>query len=289
MEVLRIEAQPIPSYPHFMNSVSSNFRALVRLRSANFRCFCTSPSNLTSTQELINGSKCEKSVLKTKGRRVSTKIADAQLKENWLDSLTYPFPSKSIQLTDVCSSNEGSDWVIGVDPDVSGALALLKTDDSGCSAQVFDSPHVIVPVGKRTRRRLDAKSIVQLLQSFDAPNGTIAYIEQSIPYPQDGKQGWWSGGFCYGLWIGALVASGFSVVPVPSLLWKNAFKLSGSRSSKDDSRELASIFFPSTSSLLRRKKDHGRAEALLIAAYGKGLKVMPDASCILEDLTPLKQ
>lgn len=38
----------------------------------------------------------------------------------------------------------GSNWVVGVDPDVSGALALLKIDESGCSAQVipffFDDP-----------------------------------------------------------------------------------------------------------------------------------------------------
>lgn len=32
----------------------------------------------------------------------------------------------------------------------------------------------------------------------------------------------------------------------------------------------------------------GRAEALLIAAYGKGLKVMPETPKVLEDLTPLK-
>jgi hypothetical protein len=30
--------------------------------------------------------------------------------------------------------------------------------------------------------------------------------------------------------------------------------------------------FPSLSSQLKRKKDHGRAEALLIAAYGEALK-----------------
>ena len=38
---------------------------------------------------------------------------------------------------------------------------------------MFDSPHVKVPIGKQTRRRLDAKSIVQLLQSFDAPVGIL--------------------------------------------------------------------------------------------------------------------
>lgn len=38
--------------------------------------------------------------------------------------------------------------------------------------QVFDSPHLKVLVGKGVRKRLDAKAIVQLLQSFEAPLGT---------------------------------------------------------------------------------------------------------------------
>lgn len=45
-------------------------------------------------------------------------------------------------------------------------------------------------------------------------------------------KGWWSGGFGYGLWIGILVASGFSVVPIPSLTWKNWYGLSGGTSTK---------------------------------------------------------
>ncbi|KAH7542167.1 hypothetical protein FEM48_Zijuj02G0044500 [Ziziphus jujuba var. spinosa] len=150
---------------------------------------------------------------------------------------------------------------------------------------VFDSPQLQVLVGKRVRKRLDAKSIVQLLCSFGAPIGTTAYIEQSIPYPKDGKQGWWSGGFGYGMWIGILVALGFSVVPVPSLVWKRKFELSGTRSSKDDSRRVASSLFPLLSSSLKRKKDHGRAEALLIAAYGKDMEMKLDSSLTLEKIS----
>lgn len=41
--------------------------------------------------------------------------------------------------------------------------------------KVFDSPHLKLLVGKRTRRRLDTKSIVQLLKSFDAPVGMLYY------------------------------------------------------------------------------------------------------------------
>lgn len=216
-------------------------------------------------------------------KKANDVVLHAQLKENWLASISCPYPQKINSDEGILNcdpngvANAASEWVIGIDPDVSGAVALLKPDNS---VQVFDSPHLKVPVGGRTRKRLDAKSIVQLLSSFDAPMGTTAYLEQSIPYPKDGKQGWWGGGYAYGLWIGVLVASGFSVVPVPSSVWKNEFKLSGKLVCKDDSREAASAIFPSMSSLLKRKKDHGRAEALLIAAYGKGQKLDSNFLCL---------
>ncbi|KAK3205412.1 hypothetical protein Dsin_019458 [Dipteronia sinensis] len=181
----------------------------------------------------------------------ATKASDAaQLKQNWLDSLSFP-PLHDLTPT---QTDPHSNWALGIDPDLSGALAVLKTDHSGCSAQVFDSPHLPVLISGRVRKRLDAKSIVMLLRGLDAPIGTTAYIEQSIPYPKDGKQGWWSGGFGYGLWIGILVASGFSVVPVPSLTWKNEFEISGDytddddkKNYVDDSRRVASSIFPSLS------------------------------------------
>ncbi|OVA02011.1 hypothetical protein BVC80_1467g15 [Macleaya cordata] len=272
-----IPPQTLSSSPTFlMNTIFANFIAKIRICSFKSRAICASSIDLKNIHELIHTGSCRNRVLRDSFRvRVKVKVSDAQLKENWLTSLSCPFHEKAGESSAELASNDNREklmeWVVGVDPDASGALALLKSDDSGCSAQVFDTPHVQVLVGKRVRRRLDAKSIIQLLRSFDAPPGTTAYIEQSNPFPRDGKQGWWSGGFGYGLWIGILVASGFSVVPVPSLLWKNHFELAGSHLNKDDSRKAASTLFPPLSSQLTRKKDHGRAEALLIAAYGKGL------------------
>ncbi|CAH8375631.1 unnamed protein product [Eruca vesicaria subsp. sativa] len=196
----------------------------------------------------------------------TTKAIDAALmKEKWLESLTLPSPPRI---------NSDSSCVIGVDPDMSGALALLRINHvlGSSEAQVFDTPHLPVLVGTRVRKRFDAKSIVELIRSLDIPSGSTAFLEQSTPFPKDGKQGWYSGGFGYGFWIGTLVASGFSVVPVPSALWKRHFQLAGGNSTKDDSRRVASELFPLLSSQLKRKKDHGRAEALLIAAYGEALK-----------------
>ncbi|KAK8928789.1 hypothetical protein KSP39_PZI017539 [Platanthera zijinensis] len=261
-----------------MNSVSSTFRFKLRVFPANFRLLCTIPTDFSVSPQVFHGRKSV--LLKAVSRvRVRARFTDAELKESWLDSLSYPFCEKGKSPTEKIDQIEKvstAEWIIGIDPDVCGALALLKEDASGCKAQVFDTPYLQVLVGKRTRKRLDAKSIVQLLRGLGAPPGSRAYIEQSAPFPRDGKQGWWSGGFTYGLWIGILVASGFSVVPISSRLWKDQFQLYGSSCGKDDSRKTASILFPSMSSLLKRKKDHGRAEALLIAACGKGLKLQPE-------------
>ncbi|XP_028805322.1 Holliday junction resolvase MOC1, chloroplastic [Neltuma alba] len=270
-----------------MYSVSHLFKISISFTSVNDRGKSFSNSSLTFDKTHLRIRNHSLTVIpdepvRRNGVRRKVKESDAELKKNWLASLSCPLHEKTSLMdggTDLNHGNEGSEWVIGVDPDVSGAVALLKYEESGCSAQVFDSPHVQMLVGKRTRKRLDAKSIVQLVRSFDAPIGTTAYIEQSIPFPNDGKQGWWSGGFGYGLWIGILVSSGFSVVPVPSNTWKAKFELNGSRAAKDDSRRVASTFFPSLSSLLGRKKDHGRAEALLIAAYGMGQMRELDLSC----------
>ncbi|KAL4611454.1 hypothetical protein ACB092_08G124500 [Castanea dentata] len=297
MEALQFHFQISPHHHQqlnqpnfFMNSHSISSKLLKPTANHFFISTSSSLTSLTNSDHKTPPPKTQKPALSTNASRVravktSQAHEHAQLKENWLDSLTCPLNANGASTpTNATASN----WVIGVDPDIHGALALLNFNtlhSSISSAQVFDSPHLPVLVGKRVRRRLDAKSIVQLLRGLNAPLGTTAFIEQSIPYPQDGKQGWWSGGFGYGLWIGVLVASGFSVVPVPSVSWKKEFELTGKSSTKDDSRRVASELFPSLSPLLKRKKDHGRAEALLIAAYGKGLKNL-NPSCMSEELVP---
>ncbi|KAA3489763.1 MutS2 [Gossypium australe] len=242
-----MEIQLLPR-THCMTSLSSKlYKSLLFSSSSKLVPF--SSSSLSSSSTRVSSSN-------------SLKLCAAPLEAGWLDSLSCPSPHAAAD--DPTRTNADSTWVIGIDPDLSGALALLKSDSSGSSAQVYDSPHLPVQVGNRVRKRLDARSIVRLLQSLEAPIGTAAYIEQSVPFPKDGKQGWWSGGFGYGLWIGILVASGFSVVPVSSLSWKREFELAGAGSTKDDSRRLASTLFPSLSDMLKRKKDHGTSSGFQI-------------------------
>lgn len=76
------------------------------------------------------------------------------MKENWLESLSCPFEQQDIPLSELSSSckqrksdEEGclEKWVIGIDPDIHGALALLKDSDgfgvSSVSAE--EPPHIL--------------------------------------------------------------------------------------------------------------------------------------------------
>ncbi|KAG9454882.1 hypothetical protein H6P81_007786 [Aristolochia fimbriata] len=260
-----------------MNKIPSCLRQKALCGFVNGRLFFSSPIDFPNNHEMVHRKRASASELCR--ARVNRRVSNSHLKEDWINSLSSPFIESGAGANGKDPAEDvSSDWVLGIDPDVSGALAVLKGDGSELSAQVFDAPSLKVSIGKGVRNRLDARSIVQLLCNLGVPVGTTAYVEQSNPFPKDGRQGWWSGGFGYGLWIGILVASGFSVVPVSPLLWKNQFNLSGSSSSKDDSRKAATLMFPSLSSALNRKKDHGRAEALLIAAYGKGLNLDSEQS-----------
>ncbi|QCE05098.1 hypothetical protein DEO72_LG9g98 [Vigna unguiculata] len=87
-----------------------------------------SPSTLTQTQNLSD----PPIVVPEKKRRV--KASDTQFKENWLASLSYPFPEKTPRLNsehDPTQQNDGSKWVLGIDPDVSVENERFRLFSSG--------------------------------------------------------------------------------------------------------------------------------------------------------------
>ncbi|KAF0897890.1 hypothetical protein E2562_001603 [Oryza meyeriana var. granulata] len=105
-------------------------------------------------------------------------LADADTRDPWLASLSL------LPVDDGGAAAASTGWAIGVDPDTGGAIAILSPDGS---SQVFDNPFVHIVVSEVIRKRLDTKSIIELLRGFDAPPGTTAYIEKSSPFPTDGK------------------------------------------------------------------------------------------------------
>ncbi|GAQ86115.1 hypothetical protein KFL_002710100 [Klebsormidium nitens] len=161
--------------------------------------------------------------------------------------------------------------VLGVDPDIGGALAVLRGSVEETHAQVLDVPILHVKIGATMRRRHDPGAMAAMVRELQPPPETVVYIEQPRPFPLDGKQGWYSAGYGFGVWMGVLHALQLQVVPVHPANWKRALGLAGRGVTKDDSRELAVRTFPSLLKELKRKKDHGRAEALLIAQHGRML------------------
>lgn len=113
---------------HFMNKLSPKLKSTISFTSfINIKTFCAS----SPTQPQI--------IVPVKKPRV-VPTSNAQLKENWLASLSYTSPSGNTHFLneeqDLTRKNDGSKLILGVDPDVSGAVALLKIHDSVCSAQV---------------------------------------------------------------------------------------------------------------------------------------------------------
>ena len=120
----------------------------------------------------------------------------------------------------------------------------------------------------RSRLRHDPLLIDALLRSLRAPPGTLAVLERPHARARDGSSAAFHSGCGLGLWWGLLTAQGFTVRLALPRTWKQHYSLVGREVDKNDSRAVAAAMFPEQATQLARKLDHGRAEALLIAAYG---------------------
>jgi crossover junction endodeoxyribonuclease RuvC len=81
--------------------------------------------------------------------------------------------------------------------------------------------------------------------------------------PGQGTRSMFTTGYGYGLWIGLLTTLRFPYTPIRPGIWKRSLALG---KDKEASRLRAMQLYPGAA--LRRKRDHGRAEALLLASYG---------------------
>jgi crossover junction endodeoxyribonuclease RuvC len=150
--------------------------------------------------------------------------------------------------------------VLGVDPGIHGGLAIVGNDaDRAIMVDAIDIP----VVGSGARERVDAIAVQNFIQRH-AP--TFALIERAQAMPRQGA----SSGFKYGRAVGALetaiILCGVPFEIAEASAWKRFRHLPGK--DKERSRQRALELFPSSHALLARKRDHGRAEAALIALYG---------------------
>ncbi len=92
-------------------------------------------------------------------------------------------------------------------------------------------------------------------------------LEGVGPRGTDGRASMWKFAEHYGVLLGAIICHALPFTPVAPSAWKKRFGLDGK--DKGASRDLARQLYPAAGAWLTRVKDHGRAEALLLAHYGR--------------------
>ena len=153
----------------------------------------------------------------------------------------------------------------GIDPGLSGAIATLIDGEPG---PILDMP--VMQVGEKTE--VDAFAFAGFIRKVRGEHAgayVSACIERVRAMPVEGrKQGAQSSmnfGDNYGKAKAALEALGIPYTRAEPASWKRRFGLLGTE--KDAARVLAVTRFPAVADQLRRKKDGGRADALLIALW----------------------
>lgn len=157
---------------------------------------------------------------------------------------------------------------LGIDPGLDGALAWIAGDD----VTVEDTPATTT----KPREYL-AASMAALLEQvrLEADGGELfAVLERAQPTRirgtgrQPGASSTFSTGRGFGLWEGLLAGQRIPYMLVQPQVWRRALGFPAG-AGKDYSRAHAGRLFPTMADQLKRVKDHGRAEALLIAEYAR--------------------
>ena len=167
---------------------------------------------------------------------------------------------------------------IGIDPGLTGAIAAVHViDRTEILSRVEDMPFKASresgEKGKSKRtvnKRVDGLQLSNMLEKMcegaDGAGGRArVYIEEVWSNPNQGVSSMFSFGFSYGVAVGVVEGMGFEPVLVRPGKWKKVFGLIGGE--KVDSIPTAVGMYPELADRLARKKDDGRADALLIATY----------------------
>lgn len=158
-------------------------------------------------------------------------------------------------------------WIVGIDPGLDGAFAVLD------SAAGFIAVHDIDTLVVGSRRQYNVPVIASKIHATIGGAVPVVFgVEKSQPMPKQGVSSTFSIGRGFGVWEGIIGA--FSVLDdfkvsyhlISPVTWKRKM-LADMPKGKDSSIYKAIQLYPETREYLTRKKDHNRAEALLIADY----------------------
>jgi crossover junction endodeoxyribonuclease RuvC len=140
--------------------------------------------------------------------------------------------------------------IMGIDPGKSGAAALVGNNEYIDHVDWTDGP-----------------SVAEKIREWKFKHGiTYAVLERVHAMPKQGVSSTFSFGQNYGWWKGLLDSLGIAWTEATPQQWQKGVVPKRGNDNDKPSLTIARRMFPDAP--LSRKKDHGRADALLIASWG---------------------
>jgi crossover junction endodeoxyribonuclease RuvC len=151
--------------------------------------------------------------------------------------------------------------IIGIDPGLSGAVAVL-TGAGGLI--VIDMPTMTIERNGKAKRQVSATELGRILSGAKSDDCHV-YVEKVSAMAGQGVTSVFSFGRSFGMIEGILAALHMPVTYVAPATWTKAINRGAG---KDASRARAMELFPANQEDFKRVKDDGRADAALIAYWG---------------------
>lgn len=161
--------------------------------------------------------------------------------------------------------NNVSGVIIGVDPGVNGAIAVISSNGSAIST--VDMPSTAE--GSGSKQQCNAYLLANVISAIcKEHNVLLVVLEHVTAMPKQGVTSSFNFGMNYGIVKGVIGAFKLPVRLVRPSIWKKHYAIGRD---KEIARQKAISRWPSMADRLRRKLDSDRAEALLIADFGRSL------------------
>ena len=145
----------------------------------------------------------------------------------------------------------------GIDPGQTGALAIIIEDSGAIYPEIWDFEEISDGVSR--------------LKFLNEAHPCHALIEKQQAFPGQGISSSFKLGENYGWWRGALQGIAVSYEIVTPAKWRKEIfdSMPKQKDKKKMSLNMARRLFPKMEDELKRKGDHGRAEALLLAELAR--------------------
>tara|TARA_Y100000741_G_scaffold104886_1_gene78350 strand:- start:1872 stop:2366 length:495 start_codon:yes stop_codon:yes gene_type:complete len=158
--------------------------------------------------------------------------------------------------------------IIAIDPGINGAICFFE---NGEVKDVIEMP--TMAEGKKNKRQVNGHQMYNELslriKKYNIENINVI-VEQVSAMPGQGVTSMFNFGQSFGVIKGICAAMQLPIFFVRPAKWKKHFELINTQ--KDASRTKAIEMFPKISSILSKKKDSNKADAILIASFYENIK-----------------